>query len=151
MHNIALILKLSIPISILSELFGYYVFSDWEFLKFLVVLMVLDTTLGFIKHWISHDLSSKAYGMIGRKLIVYSAVLILANVISHYKIDGETQTTLQWFGTFCCTALMVREALSIIENVEAISPGFFPKSIIRRLNDFNSETGEINKENGKDE
>lgn len=146
MNNIALILKLSLPISLLSELFGYYVFSDWEFLKFLVVLVILDTVLGFIKHWIEHDLSSKAYGMIGRKLIVYSAVLILANVVSHYKIDGNTQTTLQWFGTFCCTALMIREALSIIENVEAISPGFFPKSIIRRLSDFNSVTGNKIKE-----
>lgn len=146
MNNIALILKLSLPISLLSELFGYYVFSDWEFLKFLVVLVILDTVLGFIKHWIEHDISSKAYGMIGRKLIVYSAVLILANVVSHYKIDGNPQTTLQWFGTFCCTALMIREALSIIENVEAISPGFFPKSIIRRLSDFNSVTGNKIKE-----
>lgn len=146
MNNIALILKLSLPISLLSELFGYYVFSDWEFLKYLTVLIILDTVLAFIQHWIEHNLSSEGFGKIGKKLIGYSAVLILANVVSHYKIDGNEQTTLQWFGTFCCTALMVREALSIIEKVEVISPGFFPKSIIRRLSDFNSVTGDKIKE-----
>lgn len=141
MHNIALIIQLALPISIVSNLFGYYVFSDWEFLKWLVILIVLDTLLGFVQHWIQHDLSSKAYGMIGRKLIGYSAVLIMANVVSHFTVYGETQTTLQWFANFCCTALIIREALSIVEKIEAIIPGFFPNYIIKRLKGFDSETG----------
>ena len=140
-------LMLSIPLSWWSEYgFGYYIFGDWQFLKWLVVLTSLDTILGFIKHWLTKDVSSKAFGMIGKKLIVYMSVMILANVVSHYTVGGEQQDVLKWFGTFCCTALMVRESISIIENVEAIYPGFFPKSIIRRLKDFDSYTGKRKEE-----
>ena len=36
---------------------------------------------------------------------------------------------------------MVREAISIIENLEVISPGLIPQSIVRRLGEFDSNTG----------
>jgi hypothetical protein len=36
---------------------------------------------------------------------------------------------------------MVREGLSIIENIEAILPGFFPASIIKRFKDFADKGG----------
>lgn len=133
---------IAMPASIYLQFFNKYIFSDWDFLKYLVVLMVLDTFLGFIKHWIVKDVSSKAYGMIAKKIMVYCAVMILANVIQGFTVNGEQQATLEWFSTFCCTMLMVREGLSIVENVEAIMPGTFPTKIIKRLKDFDSNTGD---------
>jgi len=131
----------ALPISWYTQYgLDYYVFSDWAFLKYLIVLVIVDTVLGIAKHYKMKDLSSKAFGAIGNKLLVYTSVMILSNVLTHYSVGGVEQTYLQWFGTFCCTALIIREALSIIENVEAICPGFFPKWIIKRLKDFNSET-----------
>ena len=141
MEKLSITVMTALPVSWWTQ-FGldYYVFSDWAFLRFLAVLVILDTLLGFIKHYRSHDVSSRAFGAIANKLLVYTTVMILSNVVSHYSINGVEQTYLQWFGTFCCTALIIREVLSIIENVEAIYPGFFPKWIIRRLKDFDSDT-----------
>lgn len=147
MKNIKLVCIITLPVNGFLNFFRTYVFADWEFVKWLVVLMVVDTLLGFVKHWLAKDVSSKAYGMIGRKLLVYTSIMILAHVFSRFTIQDELVTTLNWFGTFCCTALMVREGLSIVENVEAILPGFFPKSIITRLRDFDSKTGDKREEN----
>lgn len=141
MKNLKLVCIVALPLNVILnvDFFRIYVFSDWEFVKWLAVLMVVDTALGIIKHWFTKDISSKEYGMVGKKLIVYSAVMILAHVLSSFTVNNLPVTTLQWFGSFGCTVLMVREGLSIIENIEAILPGFFPKSIVNRLKDFNSE------------
>lgn len=102
------------------------------------MLIVLDTLLSLLSHWISKDVSSEGFGMIAKKLIVYSAVMILSHVLANYSVDGSAITTLQWFRTFSCSFLMVREALSIVEKIEAVLPGFFPESIINHLKNFNN-------------
>ena len=139
-HN-TLITMIALPITPFIELFEKYVFGDWEFVKYLVVLVVIDTILGFSKHYIKHDISSKAYGMIAKKIVSYSIVMIVANVVATFRVGGEQIESLVWFRYFACSALMVREAISIIENLEVISPGFIPKSIVRRLSEFDSNTG----------
>lgn len=141
MRNLKLIASVSIPLSPIAELFEKYVFGDWEFVKFLIVLICLDTVLGFIKHWLTHDINSKAFAMIAKKLIVYSAVMILGHVLSSFSVGGEPVESFVWFRYFACSALMVREAISIIENGEEILPGFFPVSVISRLKGFDNETG----------
>ena len=140
-HN-TLITMIALPITPFIELFEKYVFGDWEFVKYLVVLVVIDTILGFSKHYIKHDISSKAYGMIAKKIVSYSIVMIVAHVVATFRVGGEQIESLVWFRYFACSALMVREAISIIENLEVISPGFIPKSIVRRLSEFDSNTGE---------
>ena len=132
---------IALPITPFIELFEKYVFGDWEFVKYLVVLVVIDTILGFSKHYIKHDISSKAYGMIAKKIVTYSIVMIVAHVVATFRVGGEQIESLVWFRYFACSALMVREAISIIENLEVISPGFIPKSIVRRLSEFDSNTG----------
>ena len=139
-HN-TLITMIALPITPFIELFEKYVFGDWEFVKYLVVLVVIDTILGFSKHYIKHDISSKAYGMIAKKIVAYSIVMIVAHVVATFRVGGEQIESLVWFRYFACSALMVREAISIIENLEVISPGFIPKSIVRRLSEFDSNTG----------
>ena len=139
-HN-TLITMIALPITPFIELFEKYVFGDWEFVKYLVVLVVIDTILGFSKHYIKHDISSKAYGMIAKKIVSYSIVMIVAHVVATFRVGGEQIESLLWFRYFACSALMVREAISIIENLEVISPGFIPKSIVRRLSEFDSNTG----------
>ena len=139
-HN-TLITMIALPITPFIELFEKYVFGDWEFVKYLVVLVVIDTILGFSKHYIKHDISSKAYGMIAKKIVSYSIVMIVAHVVATFKVGGEQIESLVWFRYFACSELMVREAISIIENLEVISPGFIPKSIVRRLSEFDSNTG----------
>lgn len=150
MRNIKSIAIITLPISPLVELFEKYVFGDWEFVFFLLVLIILDTVLGFIRHWIAHDISSRAFGMIARKLLVYSSVMVLGHVMSRFSVAGEPVDSFVWFRYFACSALMVREGISIIENLEDIMPGFFPAWVIRRLKGFDNITGEKIKGHGKE-
>ena len=69
MRNLKLITFVSIPLSPIAELFERYVFGDWEFVKFLTILICLDTVLGFLKHYLAHDVDSRAFAMIVKKLI----------------------------------------------------------------------------------
>ena len=140
MKDVRMITLLTVPVTPILGAIDKYIFGDWEFVKFLVVVMVLDTVLGLVKHIIRKDVSSKAWGMISRKVIIYAAVLVLAHVMCNFKIDGEVVESFIWFRNFACSALMVREAISIIENVEEICPGFFPAWVIKKLNGFNNET-----------
>ena len=57
-----------------------YIFRDWEFLKFLVVLIVIDTLVSWVFHLRKKDFSSKGFAMIMTKLFVYSCLLIVAHV-----------------------------------------------------------------------
>ena len=86
-HN-TLITMIALPITPFIELFEKYVFGDWEFVKYLVVLVVIDTILGFSKHYIKHDISSKAYGMIAKKIVSYSIVMIVAHVVATFRVGG---------------------------------------------------------------
>lgn len=142
MKNISLTLIFSVPVSMIVGFFEKYIFADWEFVKWLVILMLIDTLLGFIKHWFRHDLSSRAWGMVAKKIIIYSSVLALTHVLSNFCIAGIQMDSFLWFRTFACSALIVREALSIIENVEEIYPGFFPSWIVKRFKEFDSDTAE---------
>lgn len=132
----------TIPFAPILEVCERYIFGDWEFVKFLVVLVVFDTVLGFCKHFKLHDISSKAYGMIAKKLFVYASVLVVTHVLATFTIGGESVGSLVWFRYFACSALMVRESISILENCEAIYPGLLPKALVRRLSEFDSNTGE---------
>ena len=132
----------ALPFAPILELCERYIFGDWEFVKFLVVLVVFDTALGFAKHFKLHDISSKAYGMIAKKLFVYASVLVVTHVLATFTIGGEQVGSLVWFRYFACSALMVRESISILENCEAIYPGLLPKALVRRLSEFDSKTGE---------
>ncbi|MGM9759918.1 MAG: bacteriophage holin [Parabacteroides sp.] len=141
MKHARMIVGLAIPISPVLELVEKYVFGDWEFVKYLAVLVVIDTVLGIVKHYQRHDISSRAYGMIAKKILVYSVVMIVAHVIASFTVEGNTVDSLSWFRYFACSVLMVREGISILENTESIYPGFLPKSIVRRLSEFDSKTG----------
>lgn len=140
MKNISLTIMLSVPFSMITGFFEKYIFSDWEFVKWLIVLMAVDTVLGFIKHFIRNDISSRAWGMILKKIIIYSSVLALTHVLSNFCVAGIQVDSFLWFRTFACTALIVREGLSIIENIEEIYPGFFPSWVVKRFKEFDSNT-----------
>ena len=133
---------MALPIAPLLEFVERYVFGDWEFVKFLIVLVVIDTSLGFIKHWIDHDISSRAFGMIAKKLIIYASVLVVTHVLASFTVGGEAVGCLVWFRYFACAALMVREAISVLENCESICPNLIPKWIVKRLSEFDSNTGQ---------
>ncbi len=110
-----------------------YVFADWEFMKFLLVLVAIDTALSFYQHYQSHSINSKRFALIIPKLIGYFILLILSHVIVHFTVEGEQNSLFGWFETFCYSAIIVRESLSILEHFSLLFPSIVPKTILKRL------------------
>jgi phage-related holin len=110
-----------------------YIFADWEFMKFLLVLVAIDTMLSLYRHYHSNSINSKRFAIIIPKLIGYLLLLILSHVIVHFTVEGEQNSLFAWFQTFCYSAIIVREALSILEHFSLLFPSIVPKTILKRL------------------
>jgi phage-related holin len=129
-------LLMAIPLSPIVDWIEKYMFKDWEFVKYLIVLITIDTIVSWTYHLIHKDFSSKGFAMIFMKLLVYTSLLIVAHVLGSFTIDGQPNNTFTWFRSLMCTALLVREAISIVENVGKINPELVPVWIRKYLKDF---------------
>ena len=139
----------ALPLTIGVEILKY-VYQDWEFAKWIGVAVIVDTILGIAKHWIHKDASSEDFwSKFSKKIFVYMLLLILANLLTNYTVGGNVVGTTQWMGTYLCTYMIIREAISVMENANAIYP-VIPKSIIKRFKDFN-EKGEYIKRQSNEE
>lgn len=113
-----------------------YVFADWQFLTFLGVLVSIDTLLGLIKSFKMRSLSGKFFGLVAGKIIIYVCFLVLAHILSHYTIEGEKNSFFGWFNNVAYSAVIVRESISVLENMGAIRPGLIPEWILKKLKQY---------------
>lgn len=123
-----------------------YVFQDWHFLVNLMIIITIDTILGFICAYRAQSVSSESFSKVFSKIIVYSLMLVATHTACHMKINGELNFMLSWVDSFVYTTIVVRELLSIFEKTTIL--GYFkpPAWILSKLKDFN-ETGETIKKN----
>jgi phage-related holin len=108
---------------------------SWDLVTGLLTLLMVDTFLGVWKHAKRGSLSSSGFGKFAGKVIIY---WLFVKVVD--KIAGAT--LLSWTGDVMISALMVREAISIFENIAYLYPELVPKWILRKLKDFD-EAGPI--------
>lgn len=137
-------LLIALPLSPFVDWIEKYIFRDWEFLKFLVVLIVIDTLVSWVFHIKQKDFSSKGFGMILTKIFIYGCLLTMAHVLGSYTVDGHVSTTFTWFRSLMCTALIVRESISIVENSGKVNPNLVPTWVRKYLRDFD-ENGFLRK------
>lgn len=129
-------LKFSLAISPVLALIEKYLWSDWEFIKFLAVVVLLDTLTGIIKHYKLKSISSNGFGRFFVKVIVYFFFLVVVHNLTHYTTDGELDGIFGWLDSLAYAAVMCREAISIFENLGVIYPGIIPQWIMQRLKAF---------------
>jgi toxin secretion/phage lysis holin len=110
-----------------------YFFKDWEFLRFLCVLVVLDTMLGVHRRWVAHAISSRGFSRLFTKAIIYLVLLVLTHVLTTFPLHGEANVFFKWFDIFMYSCMMAREALSILEHASLIDPTLVPKALVKRL------------------
>lgn len=135
---------LALPLSIGAE-FMKYVYQDWEFAKWIGVAVAIDTLIGLLKHLVHKDASSENFFVkFSKKIAVYILLLILSNILTNFTVNGSNVGTTDWMGTYLCTYMLVREAISIMENANAIIP-IFPRWFIKRFKDFNDKGEYIKK------
>lgn len=126
----------SVPVTIVTQGLQY-VFQDWEFAKWIAILIGIDTVLGVWKHLVHKDASSESFfSRFSKKIVIYVLLLMLSNIAINATIDGTVIGPMQWIGTYICVFMMVREIFSCVENIQAIYP-IFPTSFVKRLKDFN--------------
>ena len=141
-------LIIALPLSIGAEIMKY-VYQDWEFAKWIGMAVAVDTLLGILKHLVHKDASSESFfAKFSKKIAVYILLLILANILTNFTVNGSAMGATDWMGTYLCVYMLVREAISVMENANAVIP-IFPKSFIKRFKDFN-ENGEYIKRGGEE-
>jgi phage-related holin len=110
-----------------------YLFSDWQFLRFLGVLIALDTGLGMAMSWRTRRISSNRFARLFQKSIVYLTLLVLVHVLCHFTVEGQRNQLFDWFSSFVYAAIMVREGISILEHLASLNPKLLPPWILQRL------------------
>lgn len=117
-----------------------YFYDDWEFASFLSVLIAIDTISGVWKHAKMRTIASgfSFFGKIFRKLVSYGFIMILLHIIASFTIHGEEFKTLGFIETYGSAALIVKEGISIFENLGAINPNWIPKWILTKLKEFDN-------------
>lgn len=120
-----------------------YIFSDWPFLIWLLVLIVLDTFLGLGNAFIRWEINPKKFGGILVKGVVYGSVLIFGHVFENVEISGNTIPGGVYLKMTLYVGVVVVEGISIIRNLGKINPSLVPKFILKRMEGFN-ETGDFN-------
>lgn len=145
MHIKTLIALISaIPCTIATQIMKY-VYQDWEYAKWIGIAILIDTLVSLIKHWIMKDVSSEEFwNKFSKKIFVYIILLILSNLLANYTVNGHLVGSTQWMAEYLCVFMMIREAISILENINAIMP-IVPTWLLKRLKDFNEKGEYINK------
>ncbi len=139
----------SFPVTFGVDLLSY-IYRDWEFAKWIFAAVVIDTMVSLVKHWIHKDVSSESFwSKFSKKIFIYIMLLILSNIVSNYTVHGHLVGTTIWLGEYLCVFMMIRETISILENINAIIP-MVPKWVLKRLKDFNEKGEYINKKEEKE-
>lgn len=143
----------ALKVAVLGSPFFYiietYFFDDWEFLKYLLVVMLIDWAWGFGLAWKTRTVSEEGFQKFGKKLAEYGTLLILGHVANHIRSAGEPITILGYFTTTIHGYLFVREAISILEKIARVSPKLVPHWLLDKLKVYR-DSGKIDSFNPED-
>ena len=109
---------------------------SWDLVTAVVSLLMVDTFLGVWKHHKLGTLNSKGFGSFMAKVVIYWLFIKTADHIARVKL-------LEWSGDILISGLLVREGISIFENMGVIYPGIVPPWILKKLRDFDDD-GKVN-------
>lgn len=133
----------AMPLSIVMYYIQKYLFDEWEFAGFLVILMVIDTLAGFIFAWKLKKINKDNFSKVFVKAFAYAAFAITVHVLTHVKIGGNQIPFLEYVDYLALSGLIVREAISILDKLAKLSPGLVPKWLRKRLKDFDNLSGNL--------
>ena len=136
-------LCISCVYEVASPVINKYIFNDIEFAVFLAGLITLDTLTGVWKAYKLNRVSSKRFGAVITKVLVYGIFSIVIHALESFSDKDMVKSAFDWLGSFGYAAMMVREAISVIENLGAIQKGLIPSWILNKLKDFD-EDGKFN-------
>lgn len=111
-----------------------YVYRDWEFLKYLMVLMVLDLLTGVLNAWRKKEaVTSFGFRKTVLKMVQYGVFLIVMHVLSSFTINGQSQSIYHWVTQGAYIFLLGIEGKSILENLIKLDDRFDIGSFIEKI------------------
>lgn len=122
---------LAIPFTGIQAFMDAYVFDHSGWVQAIILAVFADTLAGVIKSWNKKKFDSYRFGSVIGKTVVYAAFVFVTGGI--YRIDNEITNAV---ATLMYSAILFREGLSFIENMEEIRPGTFPRWLVARLKRF---------------
>lgn len=126
----------------LSPIFMFiqkYIYNDWEFLKWLFLLIALDTFTGVWKSYKAMEISSKGFSQVITKVTIYSIFLIVIHILQYFTVDKQINSLFGWLNDVAYSTLIIRESISIFENLAVIEPKLFPIKILEKLKAFEND------------
>jgi hypothetical protein len=117
-----------------------YIFADLDFIIFVGLIILLDTILGVWKGLKYNKFSSFRFYDVVEKVVLYGFFLVFVHIGTHFR--GGTSWLSGWLDNIGYTIVIVREGISLIENIGAIRPQLLPKWLLSKLKDFD-EKGEL--------
>lgn len=117
-----------------------YIFEDVTYLKFLVVACVVDLITALTKVWVTQGLSaitSRGLRDTISKGIQYGSFLIITHVLTHFQINGESNSQFLWLNKVAYEFLILIEIKSVYENIIKINPKLnFVDTVIKKFLDI---------------
>lgn len=114
-----------------------YVFDDWSFAGYLMVLVMVDTATGIRASLILKQHTSGRLRQVFSKLFQYTAALVCCHVLTSHLVDGHANPIFQviapGFKAALYLLLLWTEVVSIEENLQKTNQGFLPKWIRNKM------------------
>ncbi|WP_428663550.1 phage holin family protein [Runella sp.] len=120
------------------DLVEIHLFNDWDVLIALLILVHLDTFLGFWNAVKTKQVSSRGFSKYFEKLVLYFSALIVIHVLYNLPSMAGAQVVLGWFKASAQSLIVVREGISVLELVGAIRPGLINPNILSYLKKFDT-------------
>lgn len=103
------------------QLIQQYIFKDWEYLNFLIVLFVLDTVFGVWKSIKDKTFDFDKIWDVIAKAFVYGGVLVVGHVLSYFTVDKNV-SGYGFVANVFYSMLILFEARSALRNMGEVYP-----------------------------
>lgn len=140
--KLLVVMSISISIPAITRFINQYIYSDWDFLIWLGVLISIDTCVGVANALCKHKFNPTLLTKVILKIALYSIALIVVHVLMNFRVNGSHPSAVNFIDDSILTAMMAREAVSIFVKITIIKPDFFPKWYLKRL-EFFDENGKL--------
>lgn len=113
-----------------------FIFNDWEFLKYLLMVMVLDIITALLRVYLkegSDNITSRGMRQTVIKTVQYFVFLITIHLLTNIHVQGERITIYDWILDVAYTFLIVIEVRSIWENLMGMSDKFDLSGFIEKI------------------
>lgn len=128
---------------VISDLTNKYLFSEPEYLKWLIIAVTLDLITGITKVWAKQgikNVTSKGIRDTIFKFIQYGSFLIITHVLANITFGNSNVPPFAFVKEWAYMLLLLIEIKSVYENIVAIDSKLdFVKVIIDRLSKVISE------------